>query len=497
MPLNFRTTQQRGDRARTALQELAKLAPRRRRRFSIAPQNLDEEAGEIQGQPDEAETGAFPAPGIEMDPDAQSLMTIGPRRTPLDRFMPRQQTFQNTAETMGPAPQAGGLEDFGASEEPPRAQARTSQPIGGIPSAAAGLETMGQRAPGPYQPPVPRGRDLASAIGRAGTPAARQAMEGSLDMGPAPGSLAYVRQEAMKGNPQAVKQLEFLTRNPAFGATMFGQAPWEQEATGAAEDRRQFDARLGEQQAGRYEKGRQFDAGQALRREEMDVDAKFKNTMAEINKQLAEGRIGLDQARLAADQAAQTASGDREQRKVAILERESAARLSPKPPDPYDREDRELGMRLKRAQVGVAEGQLAGKGTPAEEAANLRDANATAQGYADQWMSPDEAVSRAAKQHGVDPSKIMAPQISENPQAVRSGLTKLGMQDPDAAYKAALEKVTGEDPQFSGGIGSLGKSYAMENPQYKLAVKAKVVRNMIEMGVPANVAAKLVNERSR
>lgn len=319
---------------------------------------------------------------------------------------------------------------------------------------------------------------------------------------------ASLRNEALRGNPQAVQKLEYLANNPEFERQVFGGTPVEREEQAMQMAERQM-----------YNKHELALSEMRMKGEQQRVINEHNKQVLELDKQVKLGTLDQNKANAIAAQSmaaakqklaevAQAAEERRGGQQLALQEKELGMKYGPKPLTEEEKADKALDRRMKTAQVGVAEAaaerEQTGEVAPKQQAANLKAANARAQELVDKGADPSEAADRAAREFDIPPGKVQAGTISDHPQAVQQRLQGLGFQNADDAFKAGLDEVVREDPQLRSALGGRLSSSAdrwffhsapMQNPTYKAAVKDRVVRKLIERGVPAQYAGRIVNER--
>lgn len=401
-------------------------------------------------------------------------------------------------------------QDFSALEQPeydPAPQPRQTNRM--LPSATPGLSVKLNPSPGRA---IDRsGGDLGAAI----SAAAIKARGGDPD--------AYYREYAknlQEGNQNRVARMigSALTnqqasnqlweavgrdRNAYMRAVNTGQLPYqlEDEARAAA-------------------KTREANADQRMYREEqrrgeqMRIQNELQQQKAALDREVQMGRLSVEQARQKAAEA-ESAAGQ----KLRDSEQTWKQRQGEKQLELADREmqvkygtaedqrlDKQLDRDLKTAQIGALKGKLdreaSGELEPGQAKDNERKASQRAQELVDNGLDPDEAQTRAAREFGVELSKVKAGKESANPMAERQRLTKLGYTDDNAAFKAALEEVVANDPeartllgdQWTADKAGIGTP-PLRDPKYKRANEAKIVRTLVARGVPAAQAAKITRAR--
>jgi hypothetical protein len=302
-----------------------------------------------------------------------------------------------------------------------------------------------------------RGAGALDAQGRlqAGAPTSREEVQGTPGrVGTGLGDtmqdvLKDLQQRSVRGDPDAVRKMEFLDQHPSYMQNVFGKPQFqiEQEERDAAKARME---RQDQMSMGRFAReGAKQEAdikhqeamtkiaeqGQAL--QERLANASTETERQKIQNQMDEFKIGAQAAKEKADQ-------DRAQAYKIASEQRAAQFGSPE----EAAANRARQGRLAEAQTKLAEAQTGrqerGEEDPAVVRDNIKKAAILTQKYInEQDMEPEEAVKQAATAMGVDPKKLVVPPENTSLRA----LAKAAGGDPagllEEAWNAAQSKSLG------------------------------------------------------
>ena len=457
----------------------------------------------------------------------------GPALSASERLRNIMQARQQLPKPPGPAPEEEDLDLASLGQPSEGGLAAPSFEMGQMDGPNEGLESLGRpqlsarrMAPqaAPQAPQAPQGRFMPD-IGTASAAAAERARTGQslesiyeakgLKRYAGGNDLDYLRDQAKANNNKAQENLWIMAgKDPEkYQNLLYGRTDAEREGAAEAESKRRFDADHGLKEKGFYEGARRFDAGLDEQKAARESGEQYKKMMAEIERRYKEGSISLQEAKIAADKAASYAANDLDRRRVALQERQHADSLQPKPVDPLEQEGKELGLRLQRAQVSAAEGQLAGN-IPAPEqraqTANLiaaANARAAALKEANPTMHESEVRSRIMQELGPQASaagiKLNPETINVQEKYVGTGLQDLGTMARgmgtttkellDKAYESAISKqVPGAGAPIVGGIGNwLGRQMFSPREEYQPAMVEYLVG---QVGMDPRAAQALVQK---
>ena len=318
-----------------------------------------------------------------------------------------------------------------------------------------------------------------------------------------------IKRRAALGDGQANAKLAYLNEHPGMAQQMFGQDQFEIEA-----DMREHAMRKGEAESRMHVEQMRLEGEQrrhimALEDQKAAIaDAVSKHQMSTQDAELAlkkaeaDTRAKVSEAQQAWNQRMGQGQLDLQGRGLALQEQEAAdqrgRRLTP-----------EQQQQLNTVSVAKAQREAAGipnqEQTAQEEAKVMAAAQEKARaGDLTGAQAMIDNYNRLRKGRGQEAVAGSANVDVSDPVQSQNLLKSAGYATPDEAFKAGLDAVVRQDPQLRSAFGNqlsgstdnwLFRKAPMKNPTYKAAVKDRVVREMVNNGVPAQLASKIANER--